>query len=40
MPIYIVTLDGESPLFGCGPAVVEGFRQADFSYEFFGEIKP
>ena len=40
MPIYIVTLDGESSLFGCGPAVVEGFRQADFSYEFTGEIKP
>ena len=40
MPILIVILDGESPLFGCGPAVVEGFRQADFSYEFFGEIKP
>jgi hypothetical protein len=40
MPIYIHILDGESPLFGCGPAVVEGFRQADFSYEFTGEIKP
>jgi hypothetical protein len=40
MPIYIYILDGESPLFGCGPAVVEGFRQADFSYEFTGEIKP
>ena len=40
MPIFIVILDGESPLFGCGPAVVEGFRQADFKYEFSGEIKP
>ena len=40
MPIYIVILDGESSLFGCGPAVVEGFRQADFAYEFSGEIKP
>ena len=40
MPIFIVILDGESPLFGCGPAVVEGFRQADFTYEFSGEIKP
>ena len=40
MPIFIYILDGESPLFGCGPAVVEGFRQADFSYEFSGEIKP
>jgi len=40
MPIYIVILDGESRLFGCGPAVVEGFRQADFAYEFSGEIKP
>ena len=40
MPIFIAILDGESPLFGCGPAVVEGFRQADFKYEFSGEIKP
>jgi hypothetical protein len=40
MPIYIVILDGESLLFGCGPAVVEGLRQADFTYEFSGEIKP
>ena len=40
MPIFIVILDGESQLFGCGPAVVEGFRQADFTYEFSGEIKP
>ena len=40
MPIYIYILDSEAPLFGCGPAVAEGFRQADFAYEFSGEIKP
>ena len=40
MPIHITVLDdsvGES-LFAYGPALLDGRRPADFSYEFFGEV--
>ena len=39
MPIYLVVLTGKENLIALGPAVVEGCRPADFSYEFLGEIQ-
>ena len=40
MPIYISVLDDETGqcLFGLGPALLDGLRPADFSYEFMGEV--
>ena len=38
MPIYLVVLTDTCSLFYCGPAVVDGRRQADFSLEVFGEF--
>jgi hypothetical protein len=40
MPIYITVLDdltGKS-LVAYGPALVDGLRPADFSYEYLGEV--
>lgn len=37
-PIYLLVLTDTCPRFYCGPAVVEGRRQADFSLEVFGEF--
>lgn len=39
MAIYITVLTDTGSLFHAGKAVVEGVKPADFSYEFFGEIK-
>lgn len=40
MPVYITALcRNEGSLFHAGKAVIEGDKPADFSYEFFGEIK-
>jgi hypothetical protein len=42
MPICITVLDdalGQS-LYAYGPALLDGLRPADFSYEFFGEVAP
>ena len=39
MPIYITVLTGNGSLFHAGKAVIEGVKPADFSDEFFGEIK-
>jgi hypothetical protein len=38
MHIYLTVLDGDAALFAVAPAIVDGVRPADFSYEFFGEI--
>jgi hypothetical protein len=40
MPIYITVLDDSAgePLFAYGPALLDGLRPADFSYEYFGEV--
>ncbi len=38
MPIYLTVLNGPTALFAVAPAIVEGARTADFSYEFFGEV--
>ena len=42
MPIYITVLDDSAgkSLFTCGPALVDGLRPADFTYEYFGEFMP
>jgi len=42
MPIYITVLDDSAgkSLFAYGPALVDGLRPADFSYEYFGEFMP
>lgn len=39
MPIYITVLTNTGSMFHAAKAVVEGVKPADFSYEFFGEIK-
>ena len=39
MAIYITALTANGSLFHAGKAVIEGVNPADFSYEFFGEIK-
>lgn len=39
MPVYIRVLTNEGSLFHAAKAIVEGEKPADFSYEFFGEIK-
>ena len=39
MAIYLTVLDGESSLFHAAKAVIEGEYPADFSYEYFGEVK-
>ncbi len=39
MAIYITVLTDPGSMFHAGKAVIEGVRPADFSYEFFGEIK-
>lgn len=39
MGIYLTVLDGESSLFHAAKAVIEGEYPADFSYEYFGEVK-
>jgi len=39
MAIYITALTATGSLFHAGKAVIEGVNPADFSYEFFGEIK-
>jgi len=40
MPIYITVLDDSTgkSLVAYGPALVDGLRPADFSYEYFGEV--
>lgn len=39
MAIYITVLTDTGSMFHAGKAVIEGVKPADFSYEFFGEIK-
>ena len=39
MAIYITVLTDSGSIFHAGKAVIEGVKPADFSYEFFGEIK-
>mgnify|MGYP000013349998 CR=1 FL=1 len=39
MAIYITVLTDQGSMFHAGKAVIEGVKPADFSYEFFGEIK-
>lgn len=39
MPIYVAVLAKEGYLFHAAKAVIEGIKPADFSYEYFGEIK-
>lgn len=39
MAIYITVLTSEGSLFHAAKAVIEGDKPADFSYEWFGEIK-
>ena len=39
MPIFFTALTGPGSLFHASKALIEGERPADFSYEFFGEIK-
>ena len=39
MAIYITVLTDPGSMFHAAKAVIEGVRPADFSYEFFGEIK-
>lgn len=39
MQICIVALTKSGPLFHTAKAVIEGVKPADFSYEYFGEIK-
>jgi hypothetical protein len=39
MPICVVALTKRGPLFHAAKAVIEGIKAADFSYEYFGEIK-
>lgn len=39
MAIYITVLTSEGCLFHAAKAVIEGVKPADFSYEYFGEIK-
>jgi hypothetical protein len=37
--IHITALTDSGSLFHAGKAVIEGVKPADFSHEFFGEIK-
>jgi hypothetical protein len=39
MAIYITVLTSEGSMFHAAKAVIEGEKPADFSYEWFGEIK-
>lgn len=39
MAIYITVLTDSGSLFHAAPAVIDGEKPSDFSYEFFGEIK-
>jgi hypothetical protein len=39
MAIYITVLTNKGSLFHAAKAVIEGNKPADFSYEYFGEIK-
>jgi hypothetical protein len=39
MPIYVTVLTDQGSMFHAGKTVIEGVKPADFSYEFFGEIK-
>ena len=39
MAVYITLITETGCLFHAGKAVIEGVKPADFSYEFFGEIK-
>jgi hypothetical protein len=39
MPIFITVLSDQGCMFHASKAVIEGIKPADFSYEFFGEIK-
>lgn len=39
MAIYITVLTDPGSMFHAAKAVIEGVKPADFSYEFFGEIK-
>lgn len=39
MAIYVTVLTAQGSIFHAGKAVIEGDKPADFSYEFFGEIK-
>ena len=39
MAIYITVLTDSGSIFHAGKAVIEGVKPADFSYEFFGEVK-
>ena len=39
MAIYVTVLTDPGSMFHAAKAVVEGVKPADFSYEFFGEIK-
>jgi hypothetical protein len=39
MAIYITVLTSEGSMFHAAKAVIEGDKPADFSYEWFGEIK-
>jgi hypothetical protein len=39
MGIYLTVLDGGNTMFHAAKAVVEGEYPADFSYEYFGEVK-
>jgi len=39
MPIFLVVLTRTVSLFHVGPAVIHGDHPADFSYEFFGEVR-
>ena len=42
MPVYVTVLDDSAgkSLFAYGPALVDGLRPADFTYEYFGEFMP
>ncbi|MFN8956301.1 MAG: hypothetical protein ACK5V9_15190, partial [Burkholderiales bacterium] len=39
MAIYITVLTDQGSMFHAAKAVIEGAKPADFSYEFFGQIK-
>jgi hypothetical protein len=39
MAIYVTVLTDPGSMFHAAKAVIEGVKPADFSYEFFGEIK-
>jgi hypothetical protein len=39
MPVFVTVLTSDDSFFHVGPAVIEGDRPADFSKEFFGEVR-